>query len=308
MTNAPGKKHYVDDLIPQYKISFTRKLYNLIRNRKSVANEDLYNSRHTKLFVEDVTADDFGSPITDKSLNEFNDEISLYSDGIRRIPLSGINELSDMRELSTDLFQSLSFYANMAHRYHSTQSLYPQLKIVDNALKNRSNSASVGEDTKFANSSISERQKMMDDFLTPAKKKKNILLRALSSISMLASIRVLCINIMSALKNWNGGYHVILADALGGKGGFTTKSLVNATLRNFNPIHLISSIATILSNREQEWDKYKNLIRRWDAARNPHVHSVLGGNVIKHIFNYITNIVMANYSITDESLIAIIYD
>ena len=297
-------KLYVQDLIPQYRAG----AINRIKNKRLIKDTDLYDERHVKEINLDITSEEFGCPIMDTSLNEFNDEISLTSDAVRRIPLYGINKLSDMRDLSTNLFESLSVYASMAHKYHSTQELYPQLKILDSTLKNRDKNEDIGEDIKYQNISDEARKKMLDDYIYQKQKKIHFVTNFFAKLGMIASIRVLCLNIMSALKNWNGGYRVIFNDAISGNGNFSLRDLLSATKRNFNPIHTISSLATIYLNKEQTWDKYQNLIRRWDAARNPHVHTTVGSNGLKKAFNYVTNIIMQNYSLTDESLIAIIYD
>lgn len=297
-------KLYVRDRIPQYRSGLITKM----KNKGLIKDKDLYNERHIHEINLNVTSDDFGSPIMDKKLDEFNDEYSLVSDAIRRIPLHGINKLNNLTELSTNLFESLSVYAGMAHRYRSTQELYPQLKLVNDTLNKRENNPRVGDDIIAREVSGNDRQKMIDDYITPKNKKRNIVYSILAKLGMVASIRVLCLNIMSALKNWNGGYRVILNDAISGNGNFSLRDLMSATGRNFNPIHTISSLATIWLNKEQTWDKYQNLIRRWDAARNPHVHTVVGISGGRKVFNYITNVIMQNYSLTDESLIAIIYD
>jgi len=297
-----GYRHYVQDRIPQYSGTLMERY----RNRKLV-DADLYDERHVNTINLDITSDQFGSPITDTKLDDFNDTISLTDDAVRRIPLYGINKLSDMRNLSTDLFGLLAVYSGMAHRYHTTQMLYPQLKIVDSTLKQRS-TGHVVNNTEYAMTQDSAREKMLDDFVTGQKKKQSKFVRGLTVASMLAAIRVLCINIMSALKNWGGGYRVALNDVLAGNADVSLKEFLKATARNFNPIHFASQIATITTNKTQRWDKYQNLIRRWDAARNPHVHITFGEKEGRKVFNYITNVIMSNYSITDESLIAIIYD
>lgn len=297
-------KLFVRDRLPMFKGGTITRL----KNKRLIKNNDLYNQRHIHEINLDVTSEEFGCPLMDSKLDEFNDQYSLASDAIRRIPLYGINKLDDMTQLSTNLFESLSVYAGMAHRYHSTQELYPQLKLVDETLQKRENNPAIGNDIRAKNISNESRREMMEQYVTPKNKRRNIIVNVLGKLGMIASVRVLCINIMSALKNWNGGYRVILNDAISGNANFSIRDLFAATKRNFNPKHTISSLATICLNKEQTWDKYQNLIRRWDAARNPHVHTVVGANTWKKVFNYITNIIMSNYSLTDESLIAIIYD
>ena len=297
-----GYKHYVQGRIPQYPGTLIEKY----RNKKLV-DADLYDERHVKTINLDLTSDQFGSPLTDTKLNDFNDTISLTDDAVRRIPLYGINKLNDMRDLSTDLFGLLAMYSGMAHRYHTTQILYPQLKIVDSTLKQR-DTGPVINNSEYAISQDSAREKMLDAFVIQQKRKSSKFERGLTVASSLAAIRVLCINIMSAAKNWGGGYRVVLNDVLAGNANVSLKELLKSTARNFNPTNLASQLATITTNKTQHWNKYQNLIRRWDAARNPHVHITFGEKESRKIFNYITNIIMSNYSITDESLIAIIYD
>lgn len=303
-------RHAENSMVPMFSKNHIIKV-----KSKNVSRADLYKSEEFKDYCLDVTSDNFGSILTDTELTPFNDVYSLMNDGVNRLSLYGINKLKDMSELSTDLFMSLSLYANMAYRYSTLQEVYAKLMMMDKSLANRT--GDVGQ--KFISDSNSQRQKIINQFITPDQKPKTIwgkIWNGAKTFGSLVAIRVLCLSYMSALKNYFGGARVVFNDSIADNMNLTfngeiihvpMKSAFKSLGKSLNPKYLMANWSSIILNKEKNWDKYKNLVKRWDGARNPHVRTVLGGNKIKKAYNHAINIMMSNFSMTDESLIALIY-
>ena len=300
-----GKRHFVEYKRPQYKKSFVGKY--LSHRLDSV---DLYDSQFTTLLCEDVTSDAFGDITTDTELNEFNDELSLYADGLRRIPINGINDVSDIRELSDDLVGSLFAYTDMAYRFFGAQQVYSSMSVLDYTADNRGG-GDFTNTLKLKNIGERERNNIMNTFIYGNDIRERGWRKVFSVLNKIAGvvcIRLLCINLFSALKNKYGGLSVFLKDSsfFGDTYDFKTKHLISAWFNDtFNPRHWAGSVWSKITNKEVSWDRYQKLTDRFDRFRNPRVRSEFSKrwNPLKHL----TNALMANYDLTDTSLIAIIY-
>lgn len=300
-----GKRHFVEYKRPQYKKSFIGKY-----KARRLNNVDLYNSQFTTLLCEDVTSDAFGDITTDTELDDFNDELSLYADGLRRIPINGVNDVSDIRELSDDLIGSLFAYTDMAYRFFGAQQIYSSMSVLDYTADNRGG-GDFTNTLRLKNIGSSERGKIMNTFIYGNSIRERGWRKVLSVLNKAAGflcIRLLCINIMSALKNKYGGLSVFLKDSsfFGDTYDFKTKHLISAWFNDtFNPKHWAGSVWSKITNKVISWDRYQKLTDRFDRFRNPRVRSGFSKrwNPLKHL----TNALMANYDLTDTSLIAIIY-
>lgn len=303
--DVSGKRHFVEYKRPQYKKSFIGKYLS-----HRLDQVDLYNSQFTELLCEDVTSDAFGDITTDTELNEFNDELSLYADGLRRIPINGINDVEDNRELSDDLIGSLFAYTDMAYRFFGAQQMYSSMSVLDYTADNRgggdfTNTLRLKEIGKNERNDIMNTYVYGNDIREKGWRK---FMQVLNRITGILCVRLLCINMMSALKNKYGGLSVFLKDSsfFGDTYDFKTKNLISAWFKDtFNPKHWAGSIWSKVTDKEVSWDRYQKLTNRFDRFRNPRVRSEFSKryNPIRHL----TNVLMANYDLTDTSLIAIIY-
>lgn len=303
--DVSGKRHFVEYKRPQYKKSFIGKYLS-----HRLDKTELYNSQFTSLLCEDVTSDTFGDITTDTELDEFNDDLSLYADGLRRIPINGVNDVEDIRELSGDLIGSLFAYTDMAYRFYGAQQIYSSMAVLDYTADNRGG-GDFTNTLRLRNIGKDERDKIMNTFIygnSIREKGWRKTLSVLNKISSFLCIRLLCVNMLSALKNKYGGLSVFLKDSsfFGDTYDFKTKHLISAWFTDtFNPRHWAGSVWSKITNKEVSWDRYQKLTDRFDRFRNPRVRSEFSKrwNPLKHL----TNALMSNYDLTDTSLIAIIY-
>ena len=303
--NTAGRKRFSEYKRPQYRKSF---IGSYMSHRLDKA--DLYNSKYTRFLCEDVTSDEFGDVTTDNKLDEFNDVYSLYADGLRRLPISGINDLSDMRELSDDLIGSMFAYTDMAYRFAGAQQTFSMLEVLDYTAESRE----TGEFSKNQLARLnaigrSERDSIMNTFILADEKNPawwKRVLKVVNGFGSIVSIRLLCVSLQSAMKNYFGGISVFFKDALAGTYGFKTKDLVKAWIADrWNIKHRLGIISSKLLYKDVDFDKYQKLTERFDAFRNPRVRSNLSKKY--NPFSHLINLMMANYETTDTSMIAIIY-
>ena len=304
-SNNDGKKHYVKNKIPQYRKGFIGK-YISHRLDKS----DLYNGEFTRYLCEDVTSDDFGDITTQSKLTPFNDPIYLYEDGMRRLPISGINDLHDMRELSEDLVGSLSAYTDMAYRFFGAQQIYSTMLNIDNVADAReAGDFSEANKINIKGTAKRERDTIMNTFIYGSEKRKTLKQKIVNAISKFGSwvaIRLLAISFIPAIKNKIGGLTVFMKDALTGAYGFNAANLLKAILQDtVNPRHWLGTILSKITNKDISWDKYQKLTKRFDNFRNPTTRNKTTHRYSP--FNHIINVMMSNYEVTDTSLIAIMY-
>lgn len=119
--------------MPQFRGDYLDRLRNEMgagRNLLSSAVKVKANMIH-EAFSYDTTQGDYGSDLT-YTLEEEQlspNPLSLLSETVNRIPLYGINRMEDTSRLSTDIFQSLLSYANMACNYESMDYISHALEI-----------------------------------------------------------------------------------------------------------------------------------------------------------------------------------
>ena len=129
--------------------------------------------------------------------------------------------------------------------------------------------------------------------------------RVLGPLGAFAAIRALCFSAIAGLKNYFAGLRVFYQDVLAGVvEGVTFKDVLKQSFVNLSPKHVAGEIARVLSNNTMTWDQYQKLVDRWDSYRTP---SKITRKKGFFKLQTITNIMMANYSLTDNSLIGIIY-
>ena len=165
------------DAMPNHRApQFKGTLMNRVRNRGSRLNPKSYSKGFGELFMETFCVDsedtDYGSLLTYNSDDEamFEDALANEKEKINRLPLFGINRISDnvnakaisermrangasedeinkeikarrqnsMDRLSTDVFHSMLAYANMAAHYASMSIITDILEVGSNILEKRS--------------------------------------------------------------------------------------------------------------------------------------------------------------------------
>lgn len=312
-----GLCHGVTGRIPQFKASFINK----IKNRRQI-QKDLSDTSDLATYCEDVTSDNFGSPITEPValLREEEDNIELD-----RLALYGINLLDNMEDLSTDLFKSLDKYVEMACRFHSSQEVATRLELFNTQLERRGADIDLknrGAAKNAARISSQQRRNIMKRLVYSNNKgvknfneetrigrllnKVTNLKGVVATISALGAIRALCISPIAGLKNYAAGLRIFLQDVTTGVVGedVTLKDAIKQTFLNLKPTHLGGEIARVLSGGTMKWDQYQKLVDRWDSYRTPAKISRRKGFFS---LQTVVNIAMANYSVTDNALIGIIY-
>lgn len=314
--NTGGLCHGVTGRIPQFKAGFINK----IKNRKQI-KKDLSDTSDLATYCEDVTSDNFGSPITESVALIKTEDDDLQLD---RLALYGINLLENMEDLSTDLFKSLDKYVEMACRFHTSQEVATRLELFNDQLNRRRAEADLlntGKADKAAQVSSQQRENIMRRLIYKGKHKKpfsdetwlgRFLNKATdlkwiaTTISAFGAIRALCISPIAGIKNYFAGMRIFIQDAQAGVvEGVTLKDIVKQTLLNLHPKHVAGEIARILSGGTMGYDKYQKLVDRWDSYRTPAKISRRKGFLS---LQTLVNIAMANYSLTDNALIGIIYN
>lgn len=297
-----GKKHFVKLKRPQYRKGF-------IGRYKShrLEEADLYNGKFNKYLCENITSNEFGDVTTDTELTAFNDPHSLYEDGLRRIPISGINDIADIRELSDDLFGSLSAYTDMAYKYYGLQQIYSTMKLVDAVADGReSGDFSEKQKSVIRQRTQKERDVIMDTYVFSSDRNKSKWAKVFNFAAMASSIWAMIASPIIGIKNYLSGVNTFLKDGAVGNFGFTAKSISKRFAMDlFNVRHHAANVASLAVGHKVEWDKYQKLTDRFDAFRNP----VMTDSLNKHFnpLKYLINIGMAWISMGDNSLISIIY-
>ena len=312
-----GLCHGVTGRIPQFKASFINK----IKNKRQI-KKDLSDTSDLAIYCEDVTSDNFGSPITEPValLKDQEDNIELD-----KLALYGINLLDNMEDLSTDLFKSLDKYVEMACRFHSSQEVATRLELFNTQLERRGADLDLknrGKDKAAARISSQQRRNIMRRLVYSSNKgiknfseetwigrllnKVTNLKGVAATISAFGAIRALCISPIAGLKNYAAGLRVFLQDVSAGVVGDDIKlrDAIKQTFLNLRLKHVAGEIARVLSGGTMKWDQYQRLVDRWDSYRTPAKISRRKGFLS---FQTMINIAMANYSVTDNALIGIIY-
>ena len=315
-TISGGKSHGVYRRIPQFKADFINRL--ITRNHNSlITNKDLYDSRNLKTYCEDVTSDNFGSPITEDDAL-LGDEEENRTPDLRRLALYGIRELDNPQELSTNLFKSLEFYTEMACKFHTSQGVASKLELMHSQLNGRAISSkefSRRAAKNVAKIASNKRETLMDRYIYAEndvtfkedwkKYLKRVGTKMAGTVSAFGAIIALCISWMSGAKNYAAGMRVLLQDAASGLvDDVTLKDVLKQTAINWNPKHFAGVLCSVLYGRTVSFDHYQKLIDRWDSFRTPSkVHRRRGF----HPLQTLVNIIMSNYSTTDNAIVSTIY-
>lgn len=314
--DAGGVCHGVTGRLPQFKGSFINKLKNKRR--------DLSDTSDFSQYCLDATSKNFGSPITEPVALASEEEDYVELD---KLPLYGINLLENPNDLSTNLFKSLDKYLEMACRYHQSQEVAIRLELFNAQLEKRQVGIAVSDRllkkvNEAKSISSQQRQNILSNYVYLSSDKwlnfdENTwygwALNRLTNwkplvgvISAFGAIRALCGSWMAGAKNYAAALRIFTQDVASGiVEGVTLKDVVKQTLLNLNPVHFGGEIARTLSNNTWNFDHYQKLVDRWDSYRTP-------SKIRRHKgflpLQTVVNILMANYSLTDNAVIGIIYN
>lgn len=304
-----GSRHFVNMKRPQYKKSFIGKYWS-----HRLDQADLYSGESERYLCESVTSEEFGSPATENKPTFLTDPVNLYDESLRRLPLSGINDVKDVRELSDNLIAGLAAYTDMAYKYYGAQRVFSALSVIDIAAENRDelgdNRASKSRIDYVHDTVKKERMNIMDTYIfANADRNKGTLgwffKKAIGLLGNIVSVSILCVEPVKALKNKFGGLTVLSKDALAGTYGFDVSSLTKSWAGDtLNPKHWLGTAASVATDSDISFDRYAKLTKRFDVFRNPATRIKRGRY---NLFSHLENVLMANYSVTDTSLLATIY-
>lgn len=122
--------------LPQFKGRFV----NIARNHGGIKGVGAaLRSKIIDAFCESSEDRDFGSNNTYNSEDEqiVDNALAMEKERINRIPIFGINKLSDMQDLSTDIFGSTLAYASMANSYAAMDTIVDTMEIGKEVLNER---------------------------------------------------------------------------------------------------------------------------------------------------------------------------
>lgn len=320
MNGVESSTHGDVNMVPQYSAGFINRLRAKYNLRKT---KDLYDARFIKDFCADPTSGQFGSKLTNNFWKEIRDEKHTkddYAHELRKLPLTGINKLYDLRNLSDDLFGSLATYTEMACRFNTSQKVLSRLELFNKGLSLRNidedgnMTTSLGmtksDVEKSSNRSNNNREDILRNILyvNPDNRKNKYLKAAQNAAAMVgtvASIRALCISPIAGLKNYIAGNNVIQKDIASGLLDVDASDVADAFSKlKMNPSHLVGSVYNSWLGEPAQFDKVQKLIHRWDSFRNPSKINYRKGLVPLQVA---LNVIMSNYGITDEALIGKIY-
>ena len=289
--------HFKENRVPMFTGSQAAAGKNWADNYETF---DLYAPNES--ITRELTSSNFGSEETEVD-PFFSDPYSEVRNKMHRIPLYGIRELEDMSRLSTDIFTSMAMYANMAFKFGSLQGIYSYVEIAIDTLNKRS-----WQDKHAAEISQHQFEELEDKFIYYDSKTFNKLGKVIKTLGSWASLRVLGMSIRGARKNLGGGYTVVANDALAGNAPFTAKDLWAVTMQNkVNARNKLQTLGEYTVGVRAK-DKWTKLQRRWSAYRGENVENkIQQKSKAKKFGNQLVKLWMANYSISDDKLLGIIY-
>lgn len=135
-----GETHTKDYRAPQFKGTFVDKVNNRrLYERTSSAITHTVMGELRDIFCESSEDTDYGSNSTYNSQDEqlFHDKLAYEREKLNRVPLYGINKLSDMAELSTDIFHSMLAYSGMANQFAALSQIVDTLEVGKEVLSER---------------------------------------------------------------------------------------------------------------------------------------------------------------------------
>lgn len=302
-TDEDGNKiisetHFKEGQVPMFTGSQTKAGKNWADNYESF---DLYSPDES--ITRNLTSSNFGSEETNID-PFFSDPYSEVRNQMRRIPLYGINKLEDMSKLSTDIYLSMAMYANMAFKFGGLQGVYSYVELAIDTLTDK---------RVYTNEQQKDIAKMQfagleDKFVYYDSKSFGKIANIVAKLGSLAALRVLGMSIRGARKNLGGGYVVVANDALAGNAPFTAKDLAAVTMQN--KVNIRNKVQTLgeYTVGVRAKDKWTKLQKRWSAYRGEHIENKINQKSKgEKIGNQLVKLWMANYSISDDKLLSLIY-
>lgn len=301
--------HFAENRIPQYESGSMRIWATKNDSKNKNDDKDLFG-QGASIIDLNLTSDSFGSEITDDDSEIFQDVYYTGADDSRRFQFHGIKPLSDMSKLSENLFGSLELYTSMALKFAASRTIFNAVKLIDYGLSNRvGSSKTISGFDRFAGTSRAYRSDMIDQYIFNYRKSFRVgskkFRESLGVLGTLIVWRVLCFGQIPALKNYFGGIRVVFQDALSGRYGLSVGSFFKSLGKAFNPV---AGNMSVLKGKDVTWNKRRNLIKRWDALRDPSFNNQFKHGSGRKAFNRFISITMANYTLTDEAILSSIYN
>lgn len=213
---------------PQFRGTFMNK----VRNRGSRLNplsygKGIWEEVKYSVWIDVEDAAEMGSELTYNKLSEdmFQDAVAFEKEKLNRLPLFGINKLTDMDTLSTDLFGSTLAYAGMATHYAAMNQIVDTVEITKEILKKRSVRGERSEDERDEGHSkaFTRFSKYIDKQIYSVSVKPIVVFRGLvlnklvNLTSRLASTLFLGGNVAGGIVNLGTGSSEIFKEALSGE-------------------------------------------------------------------------------------------
>lgn len=227
--------------MPQFKGSFT----NIIRNQTSGiidSTKFAFRSKLRDTFCESSEDTDFGSDMTYNSEEEerFANTLAHEKEKIHRLPIYGVNKLSNMNELSTDIFHSTLAYAGMANTYLAMSQVVDVLNVGKEVLTRRKVGGDYSENERALNKSKAFNRyiKFLDKQVYGIASSKTVLAKnivlekVIGAITNFASKYFLGGNVAGGTVNTLTGLNEIFKEAISEE-HFTLKDFKNANLKYF---------------------------------------------------------------------------
>lgn len=253
-------KKDIDECLPEgstkwYRLpQFRGNIINRVKNSKSnyiVAPFKVLGRKLRESVCEDIEDEEFGSNNTYNSDSEdpFGNALSREKEKINRIPLFGINKLTKMEDISTDIFSSMLSYASMAFSNEAMNNVVDSLEIGKEVLLDRKVGGIYSERDRTDNKSraFMRYSKFLDKqvygvnmtktvlYSNSDKGHKIILEKVVGSLTKLASVLFLGGNVAGGMVNTGTGGIEIYKEALAGE-YFTVKDWVKANKLYFEKL------------------------------------------------------------------------
>lgn len=292
--NRLGETHTRDYRAPQFKGTFmdkvkNKKLYE--KTSSAIIHTVIGEIRDT--FCESSEDTEYGSNSTYNNVEEqlFNDKLAFEREKLNRIPLYGINKLTDLSELSTDIFHSMLAYAGMANQYAALSQIVDTLEVGKEVLSERKVEGLQSEKNRDKTSAAFTRYtKFLDKqvYGIGAKKiylPKGVLVDKIAGFfTGLASKIYLGGNVAGGIVNLGTGSIEIFKEAFSGE-YFNSKDWLDANVEYFkyvapnmlgnigkeikrDKVSLFIQYFDVLSNNKEDW-------RNWNTRR-PWVFNFFG--------------------------------
>ena len=266
-----GETHTKDYRAPQFKGTFVDKVNNrrlYERTSSAITHTVIGELRDT--FCESSEDTDYGSNSTYNSQDEqlFHDKLAYEREKLNRVPLYGINKLSDMAELSTDIFHSMLAYSGMANQFAALSQIVDTLEVGKEVLSERKVEGLKSEKSRDKTSAAFTRYtKFLDKqvYGISAKKiylPKGVLVDKIAGFfTGLASKIYLGGNVAGGIVNVGTGSIEIFKEAFSGE-YFTQKNWLAANAEYFKYVapHMLGNVG-----KEVKTDKVSLFVQYFDV-------------------------------------------